>query len=326
MLVQDSNTSIAHTLRFKQETTNSYISLSYRKRSTFSMFKWRSCAVSLLYKEAFWCGLIKIDTNTAGLICIWLASYLFMHNMNDGLEVSFINQTHHIKKQQTLTCFHVEANSPLGLWLRGSRPQIEIQKWRKSHLIVSNILMLCVCGVWEHIVCLCCVGKTTCLLFCWYFSFLDSQAWKSENLCWTLVIIMFYFLKKKMHIVVENSMLFILTVTFGREKSNDFRFSALRAGSFPFAGKNLHFSILMWNHCARATEKVCMCLVWECQCRHLYFDTSCPDGCSLIRSIMFPARLSCAVFLFNLLFSQHTSHCLLFLLFLVCFFFFFIFV
>lgn len=159
------------------------------------MFKWTSCAVSLLYKEAFWCGLIKMDTNTAGLICIWLASYLFMHNMNDGLEVSFINQTFHMKTADfdLFSCWSKQSTGPLVTWQQATDTNTEIEKiiWFFKH---TNVVCL-----WRL--------RAYCLsLLCWenhmfiillvlvlVFSFLDSQPWKSENLCWTLVIIMFYF-------------------------------------------------------------------------------------------------------------------------------------
>lgn len=132
-----------------------------------------------------------------------------------------------------------------------------------------------------------------------------------------------------MLLVVENSILFFVCF-FVIVKIHWRRgwYFMTSPGSFPFAGKNLHFSILMWDYCARTTETgvhascVCVCVrlwtVWCCQCQRLHFDTSCPDGRSLIRSIMFPAWLSCVdlcCFLPELFFSQHISHFLLLFLF-----------
>lgn len=150
--------------------------------------------LTLLHKEAFLCGLIKIDTATASLICIWLVSYLFMHSMNDGLQVSLINQMFHMKTADfdLFSCCSKQSIGPPVTWLQATNTKTEMEKITAEH---NYFKLLCVSGVWQYIVCLCCVGKTQvfpCVLFCWFLICRQSamEIWK---LCWTLVITLCYF-------------------------------------------------------------------------------------------------------------------------------------
>lgn len=82
-----------------------------------------------------------------------------------------------------------------------------------------------------------------------------------------------------MLLVVENSILFFVCF-FVIVKSIDGEdgTSWPSPGSFPFAGKNLHFSILMWDCCARTTETgvhvSCVCLCASVDCVMLPVPTS----------------------------------------------------
>lgn len=160
-----------------------------------------------------------MDPAPAGLMCSWLVSFLFIHNVGMMGWKCHILTKHFTWKRQTLTCFFsspIEANSSLGLRLRGSRPQIQIQKWKKSQLSTTisrcgitnwtraNILVLCVCGFESILIVFAVLGKPKyshmyIILLELVFSLLISgqsamKIWKPVlKSCCNIVLFFYYF-------------------------------------------------------------------------------------------------------------------------------------
>lgn len=156
-----------------------------------------------------------MDTAPAGLICSWLVSFLFIHNVGMMGWKCHILTKHFTWKRQTLTCFFQVPLKQTVHWASGYVAAGHRYKYRngKSHSWArlfpdvgsrtEHGQTYCYCAFvdlkvyWLSLPCWGNPSIPTCILFCRNLflvcSFLDSQPWKCENLCWNLVAILCFF-------------------------------------------------------------------------------------------------------------------------------------
>lgn len=157
-----------------------------------------------------------------------------MHYMNDGLEVSLINQTFH---GRLWLVFMLKQTVH---WASGYVAAGHRCKYGENH-IKSRLKITA-----EHQASYCCaLVEFESILF--VFAVLEKPKYSHMCVILLALVLVCSFLDSQPRKFAFLRMVFL------------FCFLLLRAGSFPFAGKNLHFSILMWNCCTRATEKRCAC-------------------------------------------------------------------
>lgn len=171
---------------------------------------WQCCCVCRT-KQSFFMWLEQ-NGYSSSWPHLFLISFFFIYTQrwNDGLKVSHINQTFHMETADFDLFFSspIEANSSPGPRLRGSRPQIQIQKWKKSQLSTTisrcritnwtraNILLLCVCGFESILIVFAVLGKPKyshmyVILLELVFSLLISG--QSAMKIWKLVLKSFFF-------------------------------------------------------------------------------------------------------------------------------------
>lgn len=145
--------------------------------------------------------------------------FLFVHNIEMMGWKCHILTKHFTWKQQTLTCFfkshwNKQFTGPRVTWQQATDTNTEMEKnhsWarlfpdvgsRTEHRQTYSYCAFVDLKVyWLSLPCWGNPSIPTCILFCWNLflvcSFLDSQPWKCENLCWHFVAILYFFFFNK---------------------------------------------------------------------------------------------------------------------------------
>lgn len=163
-------------VRFSKQISKSdiYIFKShYQKNPTLTADGWQYCCVCRT-KQSFLCGLNKMDTVPAGLICSWLVTFLFIHNVGMMAWKCHILTKHFTWKRQTLTCFFQVPLKQTVHWASGyvaAGHRYKYRNGKKSQLSTTisrcgitnwtqaNILLLCVCGFESILIVFAVLGK-----------------------------------------------------------------------------------------------------------------------------------------------------------------------